>query len=169
MAYSAPRPCGCIPEARLSRMASVDSRRKEVQQQQEPVSHVGSRGSGLENPPPTQRLIHAEQLAFEKLAAFRTSSPRIAAVPEKHVPDVFVTRACEGRWARRQDVGQEVAETSLPALRAMFLAESVSESKKSAGLDSSFSCDTPIVNLRSGLDWAQPASMLGLSKDNSSK
>ena len=97
------------------------------QQQQEPSPHIGSRGRGLEIiHHASQGLIHAEQLALEQLAGFLDIvTLRITAVPQKHVPDVLVTGAREGRRARGQYVGEEICESSLPALRAVLLAESV--------------------------------------------
>src|SRR6202044_3393552 len=72
----------------------------------------------------SERLVDAEQFALEELARFLgVAALARAAVPQEHVPDIFVAGPNVARRAFRQNVLQEIAEGSFPTLRAMLLAE----------------------------------------------
>ena len=129
MAYSAPSSVRLYSSSpRFSRMASVDFPPEGgPSSNKQPSPHIGARRSRLEViDHPTQRLIDAEQLAFEQLAGFLdVVALGIAAVPEKHVPDVFVARAVKAAGRVGRTWVKKSPRRSLPALRAVFLAESV--------------------------------------------
>ena len=104
-----------------------------AQEEQQSPADIRSRSRGLEVVDDTpERLVDAEQFALEELAGLLRVAAALggAAVPEQHVPDVFVAGANERRRALGQDVFQEIAERAFPALRAMFLAEPVQRIQK---------------------------------------
>ena len=100
---------------------------RRTEQQEQPAADVGACSCRLEVVDDArQGLIDAKQLALEELAGARIHrciGLHRAAVPLQHVPDVLVARARKGCGICGQDIGEKLAESPLPSLRAMQTAE----------------------------------------------